>query len=164
MLPLLSRAVLITVVVPTGNANPLDGLLLRLATVQLSVALTAKVTLLVQPPGAVFTVRFAGQVIWGGCVSFTVTVKVHWLLLPLLSRAVLVTVVVPTGNANPLDGLLLRLATAQLSVALTAKVTLLVQPPGAVFTVRFAGQVICGGCVSFTVTLKVQSGGASRRE
>src|SRR5207249_2126065 len=110
-LPLLSRAVLVTVVVPSGNANPLAGLLLMLATAQLSVALTAKVTLLAHTPGAVFTVRFAGQVIWGGCVSFTVTVKVHWLLLPLLSRAVLVTVVVPTGNAKSLDGLLLMLAT-----------------------------------------------------
>jgi hypothetical protein len=78
-------------------------------------------------------------------VSRTVTVKVHALLLPLLSRAVLVTVVTPTGKAKPLAGLLVRLGTSQLSLAVAAKVTLLVHIPGAVFTVRFAGQVIDGG-------------------
>src|ERR1041385_8264225 len=91
----------------------------------------------------------------GGCVSVTVTVKVHVLALPLLSRAVLVTVVVPSGNAKPLAGLLLTLVTVQLSVAVTLNVTLLVHPPGAGFTVRFAGQVMLGGCVSVTVTVKV---------
>src|SRR5881296_3649764 len=92
-LPLLSRAVLVTVVVPSGKANPLDGLLLMLVTAQLSVALTVKVTLLVQTPAAVFTVRFPGQLIVGGTLSRTVTVNVHVLLLPLASVAVLVTVV-----------------------------------------------------------------------
>ena len=78
-------------------------------------------------------------------MSRTVTVKVHALLLPLLSRAVLVTVVTPTGKAKPLAGLLVRLATSQLSLAVTAKVTLLVHIPGAAFTMTFAGQVIGGG-------------------
>ena len=58
-------------------------------------------------------------------MSSTVTVKVQLRLLPLLSRAVLVTVVTPTGKADPLAGTLVRLVTAQLSVALTLKVTLL---------------------------------------
>ena len=78
-------------------------------------------------------------------MSRTVTVKVHALLLPLLSRALLVTVVTPTGKAKPLAGLLVRLATSQLSLAVATKVTLLVHIPGAAFTVRFAGQVIGGG-------------------
>src|SRR5204863_379512 len=93
LLPLLSRAVLVTVVVPSGKAKPLAGLLVRFVTAQLSVAATMKVTLLAQAPDAVFTVRFAGHVITGGTVSVTVTVKVHVLALPLLSRAVLITVV-----------------------------------------------------------------------
>src|SRR5947207_3997775 len=97
----------------------------------------------------------AGQVITGGYVSFTMTMKVNVLLLPPLSRAVLVTVVTPTGKAKPLGGLLVRLVTAQLSLALTVKVTLLVQTPSAAVTVKFAGQLIAGGCVSFTLTMKV---------
>jgi hypothetical protein len=82
-------------------------------------------------------------------------VKVHWLKLPLLSRAVLVTVVVPNGKANPLGGALSRLVTAQLSVAVTLKVTLLVHCPEEVFTTTLGGHVITGGCVSRTVTVKV---------
>jgi hypothetical protein len=78
-------------------------------------------------------------------VPRTVTVKVHVLLLPLLSRAVLVTVVTPMGKAKPLAGTLVTLVSRQLSVAVTVKVTLLVQTPGAVFTLRLTGQVICGG-------------------
>ena len=156
LLPLLSRAVLVTVVVPRGKANPLAGALEMLVTAQLSVAVTMKVTLLEQAPGGAFTVRFAGQVITGGWVSFTMTVKEQVLLLPLLSRAVLVTMVLPSGKAKPLAGLLETLVTAQLSVAVTLNVTMLVHAPGAVFPVRFAGQVMAGGCVSFTVTVKVQ--------
>ena len=142
---MLSRAVLVTVVVPTGNAKPLGGLLVRLVTAQLSLAVTVKVTLLAHPPDAAFTVIFPGQLIAGGCVSSTVTVKAQLLVLPVGSRAVLVTVVVPTGNANPLAGTLVRLLPRQLSFAVTLKVTLLAHPPGAALTVRFPGQLICGG-------------------
>src|SRR6185436_9109067 len=116
LLPLLSRAVLVTVVTPIGKAKPLAGLLVVFNTEQLSLALTIKVTLLVHAPGAVFTVRFAGHVMVGARLSVTVTVNVHMLLLPLLSRAVLVTVVVPIGKAKPLAGLLVVVVvTAQLS-------------------------------------------------
>jgi hypothetical protein len=144
-LPLLSRAVPVTVVTPTGNAKPLAGMLVTFVTRQLSVAVTLKVRLLKHRPGAAFTVRFAGQVICGGWVSFTVTVKLHVLELPLLSRAVLVTVVTPTGKAKPLGGLLVRFVTVQLSVALTLNVTVLVQTPGAALTMRLAGQLMAGG-------------------
>src|SRR5882672_4432036 len=156
LLPLLPRALLVTVVTPTGKAKPLAGLLVRLANVQLSLAVTVKVTLLVLPPGAALTARLAGQLICGGWSSSTVTVKLQLLLLPLLSRAVLVTVVTPAGKAKPLGGTLVTLVTAQLSLAVMLKVRLLVQTPGAASTVKFAGQVICGGCVSSTVTVKLQ--------
>src|SRR6185436_15675106 len=155
LLPLLSRAVPVTVVVPTGKAKPLGGTLTKLVSAQLSVAVTLKVRLVVHCPGAAITVILAGQVISGGWVSRTVTVKVHRLLLPLLSRAVLVTVVVPIGKAKPLGGTLTKLVTAQLSVAVRLKVTLLVHCPGAAFTVILAGQLINGGWVSRTVTVKV---------
>ena len=156
LLPLRSVAVLVTVVTPTGKAKPLAGTLTRFVTAQLSVAVTLNVTLLVHAPGAALTVIFPGHAINGGCVSLTVTAKVHWLLLPLLSRAVLVTIVVPTGNAKPLAGAFTTFATAQLSVAVTLKVTLLVQAPGAALTVILPGHVMTGGCVSLTVTVKRQ--------
>ena len=85
-----------TVVVPTGKAKPLAGRLTTSGAPQLSAAVTVKVTLLEHVPGAALTVRFPGHVITGGWVSLTVTVKMHWLALPLLSCAVLITVVVPT--------------------------------------------------------------------
>jgi hypothetical protein len=88
-------------------------------------------------------------------IPTTVTVNMHTLLFPLLSSTELVTVVVPTGNAKPLGGWLARLVTAQLSLAITLKVTLLEQAPGGPFTVMFAGHVITGGSKSFTVTVKV---------
>src|SRR5881628_1139983 len=99
-------------VTPTGKVLPLGGVLTRLVTLQLSVALTLKVTLLrLQRPASAFNTRLAGQVIAGFCVSSTVTVNVQVLVLPLASRAVLVTVVTPTGNVPPLGGVLTRLVT-----------------------------------------------------
>ena len=71
--------------------------------------------------------------------------KLQVALFPLLSRAVLTTVVTPTGKAKPLAGALVTLVTVQLSLAFTTNVTLLVHNPGAVITVIFPGQVICGG-------------------
>ena len=78
-------------------------------------------------------------------MSSTVTVKVQALVLPLASVAVLVTVVTPTGKVLPLGGLLTRLVTLQLSVALTLKVTLLrLQRPASVASTRLPGQVMAG--------------------
>ena len=77
------------------------------------------------------------------------------MLLPELSKALLVTVVVPSANALPLAGVLTILVTAQLSVAVTTKVTLLAQVPVAALTVIFVGQVSTGSCVSRTVTVNV---------
>ena len=121
------------------------GALVIFVTAQLSVAVTLNVTLLPHTPDAASTVRFAGHVITGACVSSTITVNVQVLLLPLLSRAVPVTVVTPTGNAKPLAGTLVMFVTAQLSLAVTLKVTLLTHPPDAALTMRLAGQEIAGG-------------------
>ena len=67
------------------------------------------------------------------------------LVLPLTSMATLVTVVVPTGKAEPLAGVLNKLSKAQLSVASTLKVTLLEHEPASASTVIFVEQVITGG-------------------
>jgi len=124
--PLASVAVLVTVVVPTWNVLPLAGTLTRFVTRQLSVALTTNVTLLrLHWPASAVNTRFVEHVITGFCVSSTVTVKLHVLVLPLESVAVLVTVVVPTWNVLPLAGTLTRFVTRQLSVAVTTNVTLL---------------------------------------
>ena len=77
--------------------------------------------------------------------------------MPLASVAVLVTVVTPIGKALPLAGVLTRLVTLQLSVALTVKVTLLrLHRPASALKTRLVGHVITGACVSSTVTVKVQ--------
>src|SRR6187200_405206 len=96
-----------------------------------------------------------GQVICGASVSLTVTVKVQTLVLPEASVAMLVTVVVPTGNAEPEAGLETRLVTRQLSVALTVNVTLLaLHWPASAARTMLDGQVVCGASVSLTVTVK----------
>src|SRR5260221_2446372 len=93
---------------------------------------------------AVDTLTLAIQLITGCSVSFTVTVNLHVLELPESSVAVLITVVVPFGKLEPLAGTLVTLTPGQLSLAVTTKVTLLAQLPGAVVTLRFAGQLITG--------------------
>jgi hypothetical protein len=65
------------------------------------------------------TMKLGGHVIRGGWVSLTLTVNVQVLELPLLSHAVLMTVVTPTGKTDPLAGTLTRFVTEQLSVAVT---------------------------------------------
>ena len=78
-------------------------------------------------------------------MSVMVTVNVQLLVLPLASVAVLVTVVTPTANVLPLAGLLTKFVTLQLSVAVTAKVTLLrLHRPASALNTRLAGHVITG--------------------
>jgi hypothetical protein len=72
--------------------------------------------------GSLDTVMFAGQMATGGCVSFTVTVKLHDAVLPAASVAVQLTGVVPKGNAEPLAGTQATVA-PQLSVAVVVNVT-----------------------------------------
>ena len=71
----------------------------------------------------------AGQVITGGWVSTHRHGEGASAVLPLPSVAVLVTVVTPTGKADPLAGTLVTTCvTAQLSLAVTVNVTLLGAP------------------------------------
>jgi galactitol-specific phosphotransferase system IIC component len=66
VLPLASVAVFVTVVTPTENVLPLGGLLTRFVTLQLSVAVTLKVTLLrLQRPASAAKTRLPGQVSTG---------------------------------------------------------------------------------------------------
>ena len=88
-----------------------------------------------------------------------VTLNEHVAVLPDASVAVQVTVVVPTGNGVPEGGTHATVTPGQLSVATgggnvpTADVDI-GQVDGAT-AVTGAGQVIVGGCVSTTVTVKV---------
>ena len=91
-------------------------------------------------------VMLPGQPIRGSVTSSTVTVKVQVLLRPLSLVAVLVTVVTPTGNTEPLAGTLTRLVMLpQTAAAVTVKVTFEVHWLDGNWTVMFAGQVIAGG-------------------
>src|SRR5262245_28249245 len=63
-LPLASVATFVTVVVPTGKVLPLGGVLTRFVTLQLSVAVTVKLTLLrLQRPASAVKSILAGQTI-----------------------------------------------------------------------------------------------------
>ena len=78
--------------------------------------------------------------------AVTVTVKLHWLLLPLLSDAVLLTVVRPSGKTDPLAGILTRLVTVpHKSDAVTVKLMLMEVSPAGVVALTFSGQKIVGG-------------------
>src|SRR6185369_5365158 len=158
-LPLASVAMLVTVVVPTGNADPLGGVETRLVTVQLSEALVVKVTTALHRPRLLVTTIFVEQTISGGWSSMTVTVNEQLLVLPASSVTTEVTVVVPTGKLEPLAGVETTVGVAsQSSVAVTVKITLLLPHwPLSAFTTIGAGQLIAGALVSGnTVTLKVQ--------
>src|ERR1700752_3801954 len=96
----------------------------------------------------------------GGVTSLTVTVKLQLDWLPAASVAVEWTVVVPNAKTEPDGGLLTTTGTGQLSVAVTVNVTVAEQAPRLALTVMLAGQTMAGGCVSLTVTLKLQVGPA----
>src|SRR5262245_44414535 len=86
----------------------------------------------------------AGQVITGGVVSITVTVKEHDAVPPAESLAVTLTVVVPNGNADPDGGFAVTTSPGHELVAVTANPTTAPQKPGFVLTVMLAGHVITG--------------------
>lgn len=98
-----SVAVQVTVVVPSGNDEPLGGTQAVVTPGQLSLAVGGgKLTTPLVGGGHVWApvvpVIAAGQVIEGGCVSLTVTVNEQE-----LEVSEQVTVVVPTGK-NELEG------------------------------------------------------------
>ena len=100
---------------------------------------------------------FAGQLIVGFSVSLTVTVNEHAVeVLPLVSVAVQVTVIVPFGNAEPDAGLQLAVAPEQLSLAVAEKLTTAEHWPGSFPLMMLAGQLTVGFSVSLTVTVNEQ--------
>lgn len=112
-----------------------------------------------QRPGPAMTGDTVGGTRTGAVTSTTVTVKVHAELLLAGSVAVQVTRV---GfwlrlKVDPLAGTQTTVATAQLSLAVgAAQVAGAEQEPGLALSVTLAGQVMEGGCVSVTVTVKLQ--------
>jgi len=86
-----------------------------------------------------------------------VTVKEHDTLLPPASLAVHITRFVPAGKVVPLAGAQTIPATAQLSLAVAANVTLLLlHCAESVLLTIFAGHVITGFSVSLIVTVKLR--------
>jgi hypothetical protein len=147
----------LTVVTPTGKANPEAGTQTGVCTPgQLSVTTGgAYVTTCVVP--VVAAKMFAGHVIAGACVSLTVTVNAHAAGLFAASVTVQLTVVVPFWKVEPDGGTQIGAPTpGQLSPTVgAAKVTTAVHNPAAAGTTIFAGHVITGACVSLTVTVKL---------
>ena len=92
----------------------------------------------------------------GGCVSTTVTVKLHVAVLPDVSVAVTITVVVPFGKFVPDGGAAATVTPGQLSYAFTLKVTTAEHSPVVAGTVIFAGHITVGFCVSLIVTVNEQ--------
>jgi len=127
VLPDVSVAVHVTVVVPTGKGwpdvttEPFWSLQTKVTPGQLSVAVTVKVTgalVAIGHEATAATLISAGQIMVGGCVSFTVTVKLQLAMLLEESFTVQVTVVVPFGNVEPDGGEHMGVPTpGQLSVA-----------------------------------------------
>jgi hypothetical protein len=104
VLPRASVAVQVTVVVPSGNVNPLAGVQVT-STTPSTVSVADAVQVNAAPDGLVAsTVAFPGTVTTGGVVSLTVTVNEAVPVLPRTSVAVHVTVVAPSGNVTPLGG------------------------------------------------------------
>src|SRR5262245_58663433 len=99
-----SVAVHVTDVVPSGNVDPLGGAQFG-ATVPSRISMADAVKLTGAPEALVAsTVMFAGTVTVGGVVSRTVTVNVLVPVLPWLSVALQVTVVVVAAKTEPLGG------------------------------------------------------------
>jgi hypothetical protein len=84
------------------------------------------------------------QTATGNWLSLTVTVKLQLLVFPLKSVATLFTVVVPTTNVLPEEGVDTTVNPKQLSVAVTANVTTALQLFGSLLCVIFVGHVITG--------------------
>src|SRR5437867_5406929 len=76
MFPLPSVAVQVTVVRPFGKIEPLGGTQITVTLVQLSLAVTVKLTLLRKHwPGSALAMMFAGQVMEGALVSIVNAAK-----------------------------------------------------------------------------------------
>jgi hypothetical protein len=107
-------------------------------------------------PASTLLVMSLGQTMLGALVSKTVTLNVHVRVLPAASVAVLVTVDIPSGKAEPDDGLETTVTAEQSSLARTLKFTTAEQMPGSLGIVMLVGQRIVGAVLSSTVTVNEQ--------
>src|SRR5262245_49494450 len=82
-----SMATQLTPVTPFANREPDGGSQPIVGSPQLSVAITLNVTAASHLPGSVLATMFVGQTRDGFSSSFTVTVKLHWLVFPFASLA-----------------------------------------------------------------------------
>jgi hypothetical protein len=151
----LSVAAHVTVVVPSGKIDPLDGVQATArAPSRMSVADAVKLNG-APAAAAASIVALAGTVTTGAVVSRTVTVNVFVPVFAWLSVALQVTVVVVAGNVEPLGGVhVTGRAPSMLSVAVAKNVNGAPVVPVA-STVAFAGTVTTGAVVSTTVTVNV---------
>jgi hypothetical protein len=94
----------------------------------------------------VLVTTLEGQVITGGSMSLTVTVKLQAVVLPFASVAVQVTGVTPLAKLDPLAGTQPNPTPGQLSLITGVKPTTCVQAPGAALVTMLAGHVLDGGC------------------
>jgi hypothetical protein len=115
--PPVSVAVHVTVFTPLANREPLGGVQVPLAPLQLSVADASKVATASQTPACVNSSCGCGQVITGFSRSWTITAKLHRFVLPLGSVATQLTAVTPLAKVEPEGGAQTSVA-PQLSVAL----------------------------------------------
>ena len=150
-----SEALQVTVVLPSGNVEPDTGRHLMAAGVSgpstRSLAEVVKVT--TAPAGPLASrVRSAGTVTEGGVVSPTVTWKEALPLLPLLSVAVQVTVVGPSGKFVPEAGEQVGvMAPSMLSLAAAGGKVTVAPPLDVASCVMLAGTVTTGFVVSTSV-------------
>jgi hypothetical protein len=138
--PLASVAVLVTVVVPTGNTLPEGGIdVTNGVPPHESLAVTSKKTAVGTED---VTLRAAGHSIEtqlvGGVGGVTDTMKLPEAVPPHVSVAVTLTVVTPTGKVLPLGGVAVTTGTLQPPPAVRLKKTTAPFVPEA-WTVRFAG-------------------------
>jgi hypothetical protein len=156
VLPFTSVLVIVKIVTPIGKL--VGALLIVLNTPQLSVTVGfPKFTFVAtQLLGSVFNTRSAGQVITGAFASVTITCCVHVAVLPLMSVAVIVNVVVPIGKF--VGALFMIEAMAQLSVAVALPIFTFaaLQLLLAATVLMVAGQTMVGLIVSNFVITKLQ--------
>src|SRR5262249_7949626 len=102
------------------------------------------------------TVMLSGQTILGASLSSTMTLNEHVDLFPDASCANTFTLVEPIGKVYPGGGVMVKDTPGALSVTGTLNGTLTEDFPGGAVTVISPGQLIVGGSLSTTTTLKLQ--------
>lgn len=140
-----SVAVQVTTVVPTGKTEPEPGLHEKVAPGKLSVTTGfGYVTRAAHWFASLDLVMPAGQVMLGGWLSVTVTVKLQLAVRPTASVAVQFTVVEPRPKCELEAGVQVAVAPGQLSLTVGWYVTVAVEELGSVPTAILDGQVILG--------------------